>query len=213
MSAINIVSGDAILSRIISLEATRLGIEAVCSSAPLSDHPLYLLDLDTCQNPTVPEGAAVILLVEGGKDNLPTEWGARNAVILENPLLLEELRWALTRPYLPLQFRPVREKPAARKLRTRRESGVRLILDHEAKTATLTGSDPVTLSDTEFRLLCLLHERKNQPVSAEMAAEILGPANSNKYNVYICYLRKKLEQGNIRLIRTVRGIGYMLQIK
>lgn len=213
MSAINIVSGDAILSRIITLEAARLGLEAVCSPAPLADQSLYLLDLDTCQNPTVPEGATAILLVEGGKEGLPTEWSTRDAVVLEKPLLLEELRWVLTRPYPALEIRPVAEKPTARKLRTRRESGVRLTIDHEAKTATLTGGEPVKLSDTEYKILCLLYEHRNQPVSAEMAAEILGHADSNKYNVYICYLRKKLEQGSIRLIRTVRGGGYLLQVK
>ena len=46
-----------------------------------------------------------------------------------------------------------------------------------------------------------------------MALPILGNTESNKYNVYICYLRKKLEQGSIRLIRTIRGGGYLLQIK
>ena len=35
--------------------------------------------------------------------------------------------------------------------------------------------------------------------------------SSNRLEVYICYLRKKLEQlTGIRLIRTVRGIGYRL---
>ena len=213
MSAINIVSDDTTLSRIITLEAARLGLEAVCSSAPLSDQPLYLLDLDTCQNSSVPEGATVILLAEGGKDSLPAEWSARDAVVLEKPLLLEELRWVLTRPYPAFVIRPVIEKPATKKPRTRRESGLRLTIDHEARTATLTGGEPVKLSDTEYKILCLLYEHRNQPVSAEMAAEILGPADSNKYNVYICYLRKKLEQGSVRLIRTVRGGGYLLQIK
>ena len=213
MNALNIVSTDAILSRIITLEAARLGLEAVCSPAPLADQSLYLLDLDTCQTPAVPEGATMILLIQGGKDELPTEWSKRDAVVLEKPLLIEELRWVLTRPYPAVQFRPTPEKPPARRLRTRRESGLRLTIDHEARAATLAGGEPIKLSDTEYKILCLLYEHKNQPVSAEMASHILGHADSNKYNVYICYLRKKLEQGSIRLIRTVRGGGYLLQIK
>ena len=214
MSTLNIVSTDDFLSRIVELEATRLGFNVTISPTPLAEASVYVVDLDTCKEPTVPEGASLILLTEEDRDELSSELMSRMMACLFKPFLLDELRFALT--HLPSTAQPTvfPERIPQKRLRTRREaSGHRLVIDHEKKTASLSGSDPVRLSETEYKLLCLLYEHKNQPVSAKMAIPILGNAASNKYNVYICYLRRKLERGAIRLIRTVRGKGYMLQVK
>lgn len=215
MNKINIVSADSTLSRIVELEATRLELETVCSPTPLEGYPVYFVDLDSCGTAVLPAEATVILLSAQEQDELPTELISRATTLLAKPLLISELRFALTHlsqtaqhpVYLP-------ERITAKRMRPKRETtGNRLIIDREKKTASLSGGDPVKLSDTEYQLLCLLYEHKNQPVSAEMAIPILGNTESNKYNVYICYLRRKLERGAIRLIRTVRGKGYMLQVK
>ena len=214
MSTLNIVSTDDILSRIVTLEATRLGFHATVSPTPLAEASAYLVDLDTCKAPTVPEGASLILLTEEDREELSAELTSLVTAYLPKPFLLDELRFALTHLTSASQPPAFPERIPQKRLRTRREaSGHRLVIDHEKKTASLSGGDPVRLSETEYKLLCLLYEYKNQPVSAEMAIPILGNAASNKYNVYICYLRRKLERGAIRLIRTVRGKGYMLQIK
>lgn len=214
MSVLNIVSTDATLSRIVELEASRLGMDVKGSSAPLADAAVYLIDLDTCEDVPVPEHAtAVLLLREDGEEASAVGRGHATAY-LTKPLLLDELRFVLTHLAPSAYPLTLPERSAAKRLRTRRESiGTRLIIDHRARTVSLSGGDPVKLSETEYKLLRLLYEHKNQPVSAEMASAVLGAANSNKYNVYICYLRRKLERGAIRLIRTVRGKGYMLQVK
>lgn len=215
MSILNIVSTDATLSRIVELEASRLGMDVKGSSAPLADAAVYLIDLDTCEDAPVPENAATVLLLrENGKEEAPAEGRGHVAAYLTKPFLLDELRFILTHLAPSAQPLILPERSAAKRLRTRRDSiGTRLIIDHRARTASLSGSDPVKLSETEYKLLCLLYEHKNQPVSAEMASAVLGNTDSNKYNVYICYLRRKLERGALRLIRTVRGKGYMLQVK
>lgn len=215
MNKINVVSEDTALSRIIELEAGRLGMNAVCSPAPLEGYSLYLIDQDTEQSAEIPAEATVILLSDESREESATELSARASAHLTKPLLLRELRWVLTHlssaPQQPIYFP---EHVVAKHFRKRRESTpLRLIIDHQQKSASLSGGAPIRLSETEYRLLCLLYDNKNQPVSAEMAAPILGETGSNKFNVYICYLRKKLEHGTLRLILTVRGKGYMLRIK
>ena len=213
MDKLNIVSTDTSLSRLVTLEAARLGFDAVCSPAPLSGYAAYLVDGSTYDSASLPTDASIILLSD--EEDVTEEMGAGISALLTKPLLLRELRFALTRlasgEPAPV-YRP--EKITKRRTRVKRDSEhTRLSIDHEQKTATLTGGEPIPLSDTEYKLLSLLYEHKNQPVSSEMAANILGPSESNAYSVYICYLRKKLERGQLRLIRTVRGKGYMLAIK
>jgi DNA-binding response OmpR family regulator len=59
-------------------------------------------------------------------------------------------------------------------------------------------------------------QHPEQPLSREhLAQEVFGlapDADTGVINVYVNYLRNKLEQGqrHARLIHTVRGTGYML---
>jgi len=70
------------------------------------------------------------------------------------------------------------------------------------------------LSTTEFRLLELLANHLGQPVSKAQILDYVWDdpeRDPNVVEVYVNYLRNKLERGNApRLIHTVRGKGYML---
>ncbi len=72
----------------------------------------------------------------------------------------------------------------------------------------------VCLTRTEFHLLWYLAQRKNQVVSKEELLEgvwgIEFDGNQNVVEVYINYLRKKLDCGK-ELIRTIRGVGYSIR--
>ncbi|WP_433579766.1 response regulator transcription factor [Nocardia brasiliensis] len=89
-----------------------------------------------------------------------------------------------------------------------------LVMDTTAHTVR-RGTRPVELSRTEFALLEVLLRNSGQALPRETLIERvwgteLGPA-SNSLEVYIRYLRRKLESGDEpRLIHTVRGIGYRL---
>lgn len=78
------------------------------------------------------------------------------------------------------------------------------------------GMREIELTRTEARLLelFLLHPRQALTRSA-IFEHVWGydfGARSNALAVYIGYLRRKLEaQGEPRLLRTVRGVGYMLR--
>jgi two-component system response regulator MprA len=90
--------------------------------------------------------------------------------------------------------------------------------DVELDLPTLTarrGDIQVTLSAREFELLAFLMRHPEEALSRErLLHEVWGETaeeDSNVVNVYINYLRNKLEQGREgRLIHTVRGVGYML---
>jgi DNA-binding response OmpR family regulator len=77
------------------------------------------------------------------------------------------------------------------------------------------GSRPVALTAREYQLLLLLLERKGTVVSREQILNHVWNdqqgAASNVIEVYVRYLRQKLEDGGERrLIHTVRGQGYCL---
>ena len=77
------------------------------------------------------------------------------------------------------------------------------------------GSRPVELTAREYALLMLLFSRVGQVVSREqILADVWTgdqATSSNVIEVYVRYLRQKLEQdGEPRLIHTIRGRGYSL---
>lgn len=100
-----------------------------------------------------------------------------------------------------------------------RREGERLVvgdleLDTRMRTVTRADTD-IDLSDTEFRLLRLLmrHARtvlpKSQILQEVWEYDFAGQANI--VELYISYVRKKIEVGRPRMIHTVRGAGYVLR--
>ncbi|HUU85405.1 MAG TPA: response regulator transcription factor [Phycisphaerae bacterium] len=89
-----------------------------------------------------------------------------------------------------------------------------LELDTAARTVS-RGGHPVELTAREYALLEFLALRAGQVVSRtdiwEHLYEFHASAESNVVDVYVGYLRKKLERPDLpRLIHTRRGQGYML---
>ncbi|MCM2421721.1 response regulator transcription factor [Streptomyces sp. So13.3] len=79
------------------------------------------------------------------------------------------------------------------------------------------GGRPLEFSRTEFALLELLMRHPGQALPREVILERVwghdfGP-DSNSLAVYIGYLRRKLEAGGEpRLVQTVHGVGYRLDL-
>jgi two-component system OmpR family response regulator len=90
-----------------------------------------------------------------------------------------------------------------------------LQIDAERSVATRAGSS-VELSARELAVLQCLARQPGRVVSrSELLEEVWGAdfdRSSNLVDVYVGYLRKKLEQpSGQRLIRTVRGTGFLLE--
>lgn len=80
------------------------------------------------------------------------------------------------------------------------------------------GPRPIELSTTEYELLSLFLRRPRQVLTRDVIMErVWGydfEGESNVLEVYIGYLRNKLEAGGEpRIIHTVRGAGYVLREK
>ncbi|MFT4230182.1 MAG: response regulator transcription factor [Microbacterium sp.] len=77
------------------------------------------------------------------------------------------------------------------------------------------GGEEIELTATEFELLRFLMRNQRRVVSK---AQILDRVwnydfggRSSVVELYISYLRKKIDQGRTPLIHTVRGVGYMIK--
>lgn len=78
------------------------------------------------------------------------------------------------------------------------------------------GQRSITLTRTEFHLLELFLRHPRQVLErGQILEEVWGydfPTTANSLEVYVGYLRRKLEaDGEPRLIHTVRGVGYSLR--
>jgi DNA-binding response OmpR family regulator len=90
-----------------------------------------------------------------------------------------------------------------------------LVLDQEAKRVEYSGKE-ISLTATEFRLLEYFLRNKNKVLSRlDMLEAVWGidfNMNTNVVDVYINYLRKKLDKAGIdKLIHTQVGMGYVLK--
>ncbi len=89
-----------------------------------------------------------------------------------------------------------------------------LTLDGASREATRAGA-PMSMSSTEFELLRFL---MRNPRRALTRTEILDrvwnydfAGRTSIVDLYISYLRKKIDSGKEPMIHTVRGVGYMLR--
>ncbi|NML17755.1 response regulator transcription factor [Azohydromonas caseinilytica] len=95
----------------------------------------------------------------------------------------------------------------------------RLVLEPQARRASVAG-EALELSPREWTLLELLSTQRDQVVTKEQinqawsgegdAAGAAGAGGGNSIEVYIHRLRRKLEGSGLS-IRTVRGLGYLLE--
>ena len=91
----------------------------------------------------------------------------------------------------------------------------RLVVEREARRALVAGT-AVELSPREWELLDLLLAQRNKVVHKDQIAQAWAddrgeaPAAPGMIEVYIHRLRRKLEGSGVG-IRTVRGLGYLLE--
>lgn len=88
-----------------------------------------------------------------------------------------------------------------------------LALDPMSRDVWLNGH-PVALTQREFALLEYFMRNAGKPLTREAIAQHVwrqgGGEETNIVDVYVAYLRKKLDDGDAAMLRTVRGTGYVL---
>lgn len=91
-----------------------------------------------------------------------------------------------------------------------------LVMDTRTKTVR-RGEDLISLSGKEYMLLEYLMYHQNVTLTRnqleQQAWDERFEGGSNIVDVYIRYLRKKIDDGyDVKMIKTVRGIGYCLEV-
>jgi DNA-binding response OmpR family regulator len=110
------------------------------------------------------------------------------------------------------QARRVRGKAGPRSSRTTIGA---LVVDATTMTATMHGR-PLTLTTFEFALLRVLAERAGRVLTREQLLQLVhgvaDEAFDRSIDVHVSRLRSKLQDDprNPKLLKTVRGVGYML---
>ena len=118
----------------------------------------------------------------------------------------------------PFDFPELLARLQALLRRSQRRLGVasqvgRLALDEGARRATVAG-EPIELSGREWTLLSLLVQQQCKVVTKEQIHAVWSDESEvgggNAIEVYVHRLRRKTEGSGVN-IRTVRGIGYLLE--
>lgn len=125
---------------------------------------------------------------------------------LPKPFALEELL-ARMRALLRRRVLPDQDLPAL--------TFSDLSLDPVTREVT-RGTRQISLTRTEFSLLEMLIANPRRVLTrSRILEEVWGfdfPTSGNALEVYVGYLRRKTEaEGELRLIHTVRGVGYVLR--
>ncbi len=130
-------------------------------------------------------------------------------IILSNPNneMADESHAGVVLP-LPLCFE---ELENAIKKHTKRDTGRLVLLENER--AVILDGVSIKLTDVEFRLLrTLLSVPVGEYVSKQkIVDEVWGDGvDGGVVNVYVHYLREKLEKGGERIIISTRNLGYKI---
>lgn len=189
-----ILSADAVFARMLTLELEMQRISA--ANRPSADGhtaEVVLLDLDTA---TPPDSTTYRQMIGFGTRSAAAgdEAGRLCSLVLRRPFEMRVLCAEVSK-LLKSGTDEQAEPPL-------------LILNPDG--VILSDGRRVAVSPKERAVLELLLQHRGEPVSREMISAAIGESSANKADVYVCYLRKKLETSERRVIRTVRGKGYQL---
>lgn len=192
-----ILSKDAVFARMLQLELQSLSCSCCVLETPAEGRfaELVLLDLDSAEAPNVEcYGRMIGFTRHTGLFSVEAQ--RQCSMVFHRPFEMSLLRQEVLSQ--PLQT-------------TSDRVGSALLTDADGKYA-VCGARRVALSPNEASVLSLLLQNRGTPVSRAQLSEQIGGAASNKTDVYICLLRRKLEElGCAQSIVTVRGKGYCIK--
>ena len=215
-----LIEDDADITEWLSMEFAHEGYElttvhdgqAGLQQAQSSAWDMVLLDvmlpgmsgLELCRRIRVDSHVPIIMLTARGTvpDRIAgLDYGADDYIV--KPFAIEELF--------------ARMRGVLRRVAYRQET-VLVARDLEMNLVTRKvsrGGEAVGLTAREFALLQCLLERKNRIVSRESILQSVWGydfmGDTNVVDVYIRYVRTKVDHGREPLVQTVRGVGYVLR--
>ncbi len=85
----------------------------------------------------------------------------------------------------------------------------------EATHQALRGGDPVALTETEFELLRYFMTNPRRVLSKRQILDRVwrtdAAGRDNVVELYVSYLRRKIDAGRVPMLHTLRGVGYVLR--
>ena len=191
MKDIIVSVGEESLFSIISIEVSGMGY----SVGDAGENECKLLIADADENFDLDVKYKKLILVSRSPDMVSRDCD----LVLRRPILVSELRAGVA----ALLCEP--QKPL-RKERIRHD---RLSVDVGDRTVSVNSRN-IRLSEKEFAIFSTLFKNRGKAVSRDELAAAIDAKEGNEVDVYICYLRRKLEHDRKRLIFTERGVGYKL---
>ena len=92
--------------------------------------------------------------------------------------------------------------------------GAVIYLSQEKERTVIYKNRRIEFTESEWKVFECLYEANGEAVSRDALKELFLADEGNITDVYICHLRRKLEEPfGARIIRTVRGKGYSLLAK
>jgi DNA-binding response OmpR family regulator len=193
-----ILSEDAVFARMLELEleAMRFSVQ-INSIANGRQNDIILVDLDSASIPQkMGDGARIVGFTRHFEvSSLDAE--RRCSMILHRPF----------------QMRLLREEVALLDVAEEREDqrgteNTEITLS--CNTLTL-GEKIVTLRPKEAKVMSCLLANRGTTVSREMLSNLIGESSTNKTDVHVCYLRRKIATVSEKsTIKTVRNQGYKI---
>ena len=206
MQSLIILTADARLGQVLAEEAALYGVPTlVCADAQSLDREVWeqasvaIVDLDGKIVGTIPEHVRVLGLCRDPESLSPRARRLAH-VLYRRPFRMTDLREEIA----VLGGAPQREVPVPAPVQA-----ATLSLLEESR-CVLMGNRQISLTDKEFAVLSLLVKKGEAGVDKQELAALLDAGQTNEGQVYICHLRRKLEQTfGVRLIKTVRNKGYV----
>ncbi len=214
-----IITDDKRFERMIFLELSDCGVELVSGidnySKELTRKNFFtIVDLDFCREEDLSELRKSSKVI-GFSHAYKTEIGPisdKCDVFLHRPFLMSELCYEIfsydesenTDITGRIQKNRVQKMPIGEKKS--------YLSVHADEKSAVIGSEKISLTDSELIILSYLCERRGETVSREQLSSLLGSSEGNICDVYICMLRKKIDNRfGVKFIYTVRGKGYMIR--
>lgn len=199
-----VYSTDAVFARMLAVEfLMRERSVLVCEQAdPALSCEVALLDLDSVA-PPLPHTYRRMIGFTRGMVAVDEEIRRQCSMILYRPFEMSALRREVLSDgdVAQAQVAPREGQEAIAE---------RLYLDAVRRMIGLDGAE-IALTPNEFAMAELLLSSRGEIISRERIAERIGESDANKVDVYVCYLRRKLEKLTpVRVIRTLRKKGYMI---
>jgi hypothetical protein len=193
----------------LKLELEKYGIETALEDTELSEDARLstVIDLDGSNAEAVTEFSAdsVVIGYSASYAHEIPEKSNSCSVFLHRPFPVPHFISAFEQDGKPL------EQERKVKMPIHQKKYHYLTVD-SAEQAAVWGDTRIPLSENEYKVLSVLCENRGETVDRDRIYSILGAEEGNMGDVYICHLRKKIDNPlAIKLIYTVRGKRYMLK--